>query len=172
MRPTGSPQALERRRRRALALLAEGWAPVEVAHRVGVDRRSVRRWKAAARQQGEAGIRAKPAPGRPAKLTRPQKTQLERLLLQGARAAGFPTELWTCPRVAVVIARRFGVRYHVDHLGRLLRALGWSPQRPTRRALERDEVAIRRWVKVRWPQVKKTPPAAGPPSSSSMRPGS
>jgi len=70
-----------------------------------------------------------------------------------------PRELavsWTCPRVAQVIARRFGIRYHVDHIGRLLRSLGWTPQRPTRRALERDEEGIQRWIKQEWPRIKKS----------------
>src|SRR3990170_8042896 len=99
MRPTGSPEELERRRLRALALLKEGLQPVEVARRVGVDRRSVRRWKAAARTQGAAGVLAKPAPGRPLKLRAKHRTKLEALLLKGAQAAGFHTDLWTCPRV-------------------------------------------------------------------------
>lgn len=166
MRPTGSPQELERRRVRALALLKEGLLPVEVARRIGVDRRSVRRWKAAARTQGVAGVRAKPAPGRPPKLRAKQRNTLEALLLKGAQAAGYDTNLWTCPRVAELIERRFGVCYHVDHIGRLLHDLGWSPQKPTRRALERDEQAIRRWVHEDWPRVKKTPPAGARRSSS------
>ena len=169
MRPTGSPQELERRRLRALALLEEGLLPSEVARRVGVDRRSVRRWKAAARRRGAAGVRAKPTPGRPSKLTAQHKRRLEGLLLKGAQAAGFDTELWTCPRVAELVQRRFGVDYHVDHVGRLLHELDWSPQKPARRALERDEQAIRRWVHERWPRVKKTPPAAVRRSSSSTR---
>ena len=162
MRPPGSPQELERRRYRALALLANGEAPVDVAQRVGADRRSVRRWQAAFRAQGVRGVQAKPAAGRPPKLTARQRVQLERLLLKGAVAAGYATPLWTCPRVATVIQRRFHVRYHVDSLGRVLHAMGWSPQLPARRALERDEAAIAHWVKVRWPQVKKTPRAAAP----------
>jgi len=169
MRPTGSPEKLERRRLRALALLKEGLQPVEVARRVGVDRRSVRRWKAAARDQGEAGVRAKPATGRPPKLKARQRARLERLLVKGAQAAGYHTDLWTCPRVAEMIERRFGVGYHVDHVGRLLHDLGWSPQKPTRRALERDEVAIGNWVKQDWPRVKKTPGAAPRRSPSSTR---
>ena len=169
MRPTGSPEELERRRLRALALLEEGLQPVEVARRVGADRRSVRRWKAAARAQGEAGVRAKPAPGRPPKLKAKQRTRLERLLVKGAQAAGYHTDLWTCPRVAELIERRFGVGYHVDHVGRLLHELGWSPQKPARRALERDEQAIGNWVKHHWPRVKKTPGAAARRSSSSTR---
>ena len=155
MRPPGSPQELERRRHRALTMLVAGDAPVDVAHRLGVDRRSVRRWNAAHRAGGLRAVRAKPAPGRPPKLTAPQRAQLERLLLKGAEASGFATPLWTCPRVATVIARRFKVRYHVDHIGRVLHALGWSPQQPARRAIERDEAAIAQWVKVRWPLVKK-----------------
>lgn len=172
MRPTGSPEELERRRLRALALLKEGLLPVEVARRLGVDRRSVRRWKAAARRRGPAGVRAKAAPGRPPKLSPEHKRRLGALLLEGAQAAGFHTDLWTCPRVAEVIERRFGVHYHVDHIGRLLHDLDWTPQKPARRAVERDERAIRRWVKKVWPRVKKTPPAGARRSSSSTKRGS
>jgi transposase len=166
MRPTGSPEELEHRRLRALALLDEGLLPSEVARRVGVDRRSVRRWKAAARRKGEAGVRARAAPGRPPKLKLAQKRRLEALLLKGPLASGFDTDLWTCPRVAEVIQQRFGVDYHVDHVGRLLHDLGWTPQKPARRAIERDEQAIRRWIRQDWPRVKKTPGAAGRRSSS------
>ncbi len=172
MRPTGSPEELERRRLRALALLKEGLLPSEVARRVGVDRRSVRRWKAAARQRGEVGVRAKPAPGRPSKLTAQHKRRLEALLLKGPQAAGFDTDLWTCPRVAELVQRRFGVDYHVDHVGRLLHDLGWSPQLPARHAVERDEAAIQRWVHGTWPRVKKTPAVAARRSSSSTKQGS
>jgi transposase len=159
MRPLGSPKQLERRRRRALELLQEGFSPVEVARAVGVDRRSVRRWRAAFEKQGEEALVAKPAPGRPPKLSAKARDRLQGLLVEGARANGFPTDLWTCPRVAQLIRRRFRVTYHVDHVCRLLRSLGWSPQKPERRARERDEEAIRRWVKKDWPRVKKTPPA-------------
>ena len=155
MRPTGSPEALERRRQRAVELLRQHLPPVEVAQRVGVDRRSVRRWKAAYRKQGEGALRAKPAPGRPPRLSVPEKTELAATLLKGAKAAGFPTDLWTCPRVGQLIAHRFGVRYHVDHIGRLLRSLGFTPQKPTRRAIERDEAEIQRWLKEQWPRIKK-----------------
>jgi transposase len=91
---------------------------------------------------------------------------LEALLLKGALAAGFDTDLWTCPRVAELIKRRFGVEYHVDHIGRLLHGLGWTPQKPAARAVERDEGEIRRWIKEDWPRVKKTPAAATRRSSS------
>ena len=157
MRPHGSPEQLERRRHRALALLQQGLLPVEVARRVGVDRRSVRRWKAAYRQQGDRGLQAKPAPGRPPRLAARHRGRLEAQLLKGAKAAGFATDLWTCPRIAQLIYAKFGTRYHVDHIGRLLHAMGWSPQRPARRAVERDEERIQRWIQRPWPAIKKKP---------------
>lgn len=158
MRPRGSPAELEFRRAHAIDLLQEGHRPVDVARMVGVDRRSVRRWKAAFRKQGVAGIRAKPAPGRPPRLSGQAKEELVKLLVEGPIARGFPTDLWTCPRVAKVIKERFGVVYHPDHVCRLLHSLGWSPQKPQRRAHERDEAAIQRWVHKDWVEVKKTPP--------------
>lgn len=159
MRPNGSPDVLEQRRYRALALLQQGLSPVEVARRVGVDRRSVRRWKAAVRRRGQGSLRAQPVPGRPSRLTARQRRMLERALLRGAEAAGFPTPLWTCPRVADWIRRRLGIRYHPDHVCRLLHRLGFTPQKPTRRAMERDEEAIGQWVKQQWPALKKKPRA-------------
>lgn len=159
MRPEGSPEELERRRYRAIDLLKEGAQPVEVARVIGVDRRSVRRWWSVYRRKGASAVAARPVPGRPPKLDARQRRQLERALLRGAQACGFESELWSCPRVAQVVRREFGVHYHVDHVGRLLRSLGWSPQRPARRARERDEAAIRNWVKSEWPRVKKKRPA-------------
>lgn len=158
MRPHGSPEELERRRVRAVALLQEGHPPVDVARIVGVSRRSVRRWKASYQKKGEEGIRARPASGRPPKLEIRDRERLERYLLKGAKAAGFPTNLWTCPRVAALIRKRFGVRYHVDHIGRLLHSMGWSAQKPQRRAKERDEGSIQQWVKEDWPRIKKNVP--------------
>jgi|SRR5579863_2588147 transposase len=157
MRPQGSPEDLERRRKRAVELLGQGLPPVEVARMVGVDRRSVRRWKAAHRRGGAVSLRAKPVPGRPSRLQQEAKAALEEVLVRGARAAGFPTDLWTCPRVAEVIHSNFGVRYHADHIGRLLHSLGWSPQKPQRRAVERDEERIQTWIKQEWPRIKKKP---------------
>lgn len=157
MRPPGSPEELQRRRERAWALLHQGYPPVEVAERVGVDRRSVRRWKAAVRERGRRALRAKPVPGRPRKLDVQSLKWLERDLLEGAQAAGFPTDLWTCPRIAELIQSRFGVHYEVSGVWRLLRALGWTPQKPERRAVERKEREIQRWIKKEWPRIKKKP---------------
>src|SRR6267143_1871567 len=163
MRPSGTPRELEQRRLRAVRLLAEGFAPVEVARQIGVDRRSVRRWKAAARRGGEAAVAAKPAPGRPRRLTARHLARLRRMLMKGALAAGLPTDLWTCPRVSWLIQRQYGVHYHPAHVSLLLHGLGFSPQKPTRRALERDEERIRAWIEQDWPRVKKRrAPESGP----------
>jgi len=159
MRPSGSPQELEQRRLRALRLLGEGFSPVEVARQIGVDRRSVRRWKAAARKGGTKAVAARPASGRPRRMVARDLTRLRRMLIKGAQAAGLPTDLWTCPRVGWLIQRRFGVHYHPAHVSRLLHGLGFSPQKPTRRAVERDEQRIRAWIEQDWPRVKKTPRA-------------
>lgn len=159
MRPLGSPELLESRRLRAVALLKDGLMPVEAAKRLGVDRRSVRRWKQALREGGSAALSSKPVPGRPPKLKAPQLRGLERVLFAGARKQGFATDVWTCPRVAEVIRRQWGVSYHVDHVSRVLHALGWSPQRPQRRAAERDEEAIAGWIQHQWPTIKKSPAA-------------
>lgn len=156
MRPAGSPSSLQQRRERAIELLKEGYQPCDVASMLNVDRRSVRRWNAAYRKSGKQALQAKRAPGRPTKLSESDRARLEKLLLKGAKAAGYPTDLWTCPRIAEVIRDRFEVEYHVDHIGRLMHGLGWSPQKPSRRAAERDEEAIATWVKIDWPRVKKT----------------
>lgn len=167
MRPQGSPSDLERRRLRAMRLLDGGHTVTEIARIVGVHRGSVYRWIDARDEQGLDGLRARPSPGRPPRLSEEQGSELVTLLTQGARAHGWQTDLWTCPRIAQVIESHFGVRYHVDHIGRLMHSVGWSHQRPTRRAKQRDEEAIAQWVKTDWPRIKKTPAAKGRTSSSS-----
>src|SRR2546428_1081613 len=105
MRPQGSPAELERRRLRAIELLQREIPVHVVAERLGVDRRSVRRWKRAYRGRGRGGLRARPAPGRPPKLTAAQRRQLVRLVVAGAGETGHPTRLWGCPRVVGLIPR-------------------------------------------------------------------
>lgn len=158
MRPNGSAAELERRRRRAIEMLERGFFSSEVADRVGADSSSVRRWRQAHRRKGDRGLDCTPHPGRPCLLTTSQKTRLRKRLLKGAKANGFSTDLWTCPRIAEVIERHYGVRYHVDHIPRLLGGLGWSCQKPPRRAIERDEEAIVRWVQRDWARIKKSRP--------------
>jgi transposase len=116
---------------------------------------SVKRWNDALEQGGQAALKAKPHPGREPRLSLRQKERLLKTLARGARKAGFSTELWTCPRVAEVIQRLFGVRYHVDYVGTLLHKLGWSPQKPEQRARERDEEAVARWRRENLPRLKK-----------------
>lgn len=158
MRPHGSPAELEARRRRAVALLEQGLGVREVARRIGCSPTSVSRWQAAVRARGPDALRPKPAPGRPRRLTARQRARLLKLLLKGATAQGFSADLWTLPRVAELIARTFGVRYHPAHVWKILRGEGWSCQKPERRARERDEAAIQRWRTERWPHIKKRPP--------------
>lgn len=158
MRPLGSPEELARRRLRAVRrVIDDEKSAAAVAREMGVNAGTVRRWARAFRAEGDAGLAAKPTPGRPPRLDAKQLRRLERLLLKGAKEAGFPTELWTCPRIAALIERDFGVSYHVDHIGRLLQGMGWSPQKPQKKAVERDEAEIQRWVKVEWPRIKKKP---------------
>jgi transposase len=114
------------------------------------------------------GLRRAGSTGRPPKLTPAQLRDLARALQRGPEACGYATGLWTA-RVRDLIASRTGVRYHADHVWRILRKLGWTCQRPTGRALERDEAAIRHWQKVEWPRIKKKPAASAAPSSLSTK---
>lgn len=155
MRPVGSPEELQRKREHAIRLLEQGLTQAEIARSLDVDSRSVRRWKHDWSLGGWTALKAVPASGRPLKLSSVQRQRLEKQLLKGAQSAGFPSDLWTCPRVAEHIERSFGVRYHVDHVCRLLHAMKWSPQKPVRKAVERDEEGIGQWVKQTWPNIKK-----------------
>lgn len=167
MRPKGSAEVLSRRRRQALKLLDRGLSLHEVARRVECHPSSVMRWRETRRRRGERVYEVRSSPGRPPKLTRAQQRRVVRLLLRGALAHGYATELWTCERVAELIEREFDVEYHRDHVGRLLQGLGWSYQKPQRRALERDETAIERWKQRDWPRIKKKPGGWAPTSPSS-----
>lgn len=155
MRPHGSPAELERRRLRAIELLRKKVPITEIARQLGCSHSSVILWRETWRSHGRAGLKAKPAPGRPPKLTRPQLQRLLRLLSKNALAFGYRTDLWTTRRIAEVIEREFAVRFHRAHVSRLLSALGWSCQKPERRALERDEKRIAHWKRYRWPALKK-----------------
>jgi len=163
MRPHGSPTDLEARRRRAVALLDTGLGVREVARQIGCSPMSVSRWRTEVRARGPDALRPKPAPGRPPRVTARQRATLLRLLLKGATAHGFSTDLWTLSRVATVIVRTFGVTYHPAHVWKILRGEGWSCQKPERRAKERDEAAIQRWRAERWPHIKKRPPRRAKP---------
>jgi transposase len=143
---------LERRRRRAVALVDAGESPSVVARILGVTRSSLRRWRRRARQLN--GLAARPALGPKPRLTGEQLARLEALLDQGAVAHGWPNHLWTCKRVAALIQRHFGVRYHPGHVYRLLvRRLHWTSQKPQKRARERNLKEVERWVADDWPRI-------------------
>lgn len=161
--------AMERRRRRGMELLADGLAQAEVARRLKVSPATVCKWNER-RQHGERAWRRRPL-GRPAKLTAGHRARLEQLLKHGAQAHGFLTDLWTLPRIAAVLERQTGVRVHPGHLWRVLGAMGWSVQRPEKRAMQRDEEAIARWRRHTWPALKKSPAGSSAPSSSSTKAG-
>ena len=172
MRPKGSAEVIEDRRLRALKLLKTGVTLHEVARRIGCAASSVMRWRDRHRHGGRKALKVSPTPGRPPRLDANEHRRLVQILLAGPVVLGYATDLWTTPRIADVIRKTFGVRYHPDHVGRLMHQLGWTPQRPIRRALERDEARIRKWKATEWPRVKKTPRGWVPTSSSSMNPAS
>ena len=155
MRPYGSPEQLERRRRQAIQLLRSGAHLSAVALKLGCSKSSVSRWNDVYRKRGIRGLRPKPIPGRPSRLSPGQKERLARTLLKGALAHGYRTDLWTLQRIAEVIGKRFRVQYHPNHVWRLMQGLGWSSQKPERRALQRNEEEIVRWKRYRWPNIKK-----------------
>lgn len=138
---------------RAAKMFEEGATQSEVARRFGVTRTTASRWFATWRGGGTEALRSAGRRGRKPRLSGEELRSVERALLEGARAHGFPTDLWTLERVAQVIRKRTGKRYHPGHVWRILRRMGWSLQRPARRAAERDEKAVRRWRKDRWPKI-------------------
>jgi transposase len=166
-------ERLQARRLRAAELFAAGVGQAEIARQLGVSRQSVHLWYQRWQAEGVDGLRSRGPTGPSPKLSEAQLAQVEQALLEGASANGFVGELWTLDRIATVIERLTGIRHHPAWVGALLRhRLGWSVQRPVRRAAERDQAAIDRWVKERWPAIKQTPNDAEPAWSSSTRPRS
>ena len=155
----------------ARLLRAGRLAQAEIARRVGVSRASVTRWKRRLERDGTHGLRRRASPGRPSYLRPGQWEQLLRRLRRSAMVAGFDTERWTLRRIAAVVERTFGVRYHPRWLGPALRARGWSPQVPVARARERDDALVEAWLRGDWPRIKKMLAAPDGPSSSSTRRG-
>ena len=155
-----TPEQLEERRLAAAMLLHRGrMTQAAIARHLGVSRASVCRWAAIVRRQSRHGLRARPKAGRPPRLDARAWARLGRLLGRGAVAAGFETERWTLRRIAALIRREFGVRYHPRHLERPLKAHGFTVQRPATRAKERDERAIAARRRREWVAIKQ----AGPP---------
>src|SRR5258708_5214807 len=152
--------AMQERRMQAADMFEQGVIPAEVARQVGVSHQIVSDWRAAWRRSGRDGLRGAGRAGRRPKLSRDQLAHIERELLKGAEANGYPNDVWTLQRVAEVIERVTGVSYHPAHVWYLLRQdLKWSWQRPARRATERNDEPINQGVKRAGPQLKKRPAA-------------
>jgi transposase len=147
----------EGRRLRAYELKKQDWKQREIAEALGITEGAVSQWMKRAKEEGVEGLKHKPPPGAPPRLSEEQRERLPELLAQGAPAHGFRGDVWTCARVAEVIWREFEVRYHPAHVSRLLAKLRLSLQKPERRASQRDEEAIRRWKVERWPHLKRGP---------------
>ena len=155
----------EGRRLRAWDLHQQGWPQKQIAVALGVTQGAVSQWIARGRADGPDALRNRSRKGATPKLTEEQRERLPDLLKRGAEAYGFVGDVWTQARIASVIKREFGVSYHVDHIGRLLHAIGWSVQKPTLRATERNDAAIERWRSEKWPAIKKKPNTRAEPSS-------
>jgi transposase len=145
----------EERRKRAWALYQTGWMQKDIAEALGVTQGAVSQWIKRGRAGGEAGLTEQPKSGAPVRLSAADRQKLPGLLERGAESFGFRGELWTCARVGKLIEREFGVRYHPAHVSRILKDLGWTPQKPIRRAKQRKEAEIQHWKDVRWPELKK-----------------
>lgn len=151
----------QRRRVRAGRLLLAGKTPAQAAHAVGVARQTVYTWKALLDEGGIDALRAMPGRGRPARLEGEQLQALGRTLLQSPTEHGFGTELWTLKRVGALIERKYGIKFSQTHIWRILGGLGFSVQKPERRAIERDDGAVQVWKRKTWPALKKKPSAKG-----------
>jgi transposase len=160
----------EERRLRAWALKAQGWNQQTIAEALGVTAGAVSQWMRRGREGGEEALKSRPRRGAEPRLMAEQRAQIPVLLAQGAEAFGFRGDVWTAKRVATIIRREFGVRYHPHHVGKLLRSAGWSVQKPIERAGQRNEVAIEAWRTERRPALKRGPTKrAGPSSGSTNR---
>lgn len=145
----------EWRRLRALQLSRAGWKQREIAEALDVTEVTVGRWLKRIRAQGIDGLRSCPKSGRPSKLTPNEKYLLPDCLWHGAEAYGFRGECWTCARVAGMLMQEFGISYSRSQVSRLLKDLGWTPQMPIARAIQRDEEAIAQWRAKIWPDLKR-----------------
>jgi transposase len=151
----------EGRRLRGWELSEQGWKPSKIAEALGVTRGAVSQWLKRGREGGVEALHHRPAPGVQARLNGAQRDRLPELLAQGAEHFGFRGDVWTRERVGEVIRREFGVSYHPTQVGRILKAIKWSRQKPKQRATQRDEAAIQRWREQKWEAIKKKPERRG-----------
>lgn len=155
----------EGRRLRALALHEQGWPGARIAEALGVTRGAVSQWLKRVREGGRAALYHRKPPGAKARLSAEQRAQLPTLLAKGAERYGFVGEVWTTGRVATMIRREFGVRYHPAHVSRILRGIRWTVQKPIRRARQRNEAAVTAFREEQWPSLEGKPRTRSAPSS-------
>jgi transposase len=148
----------EARRFRAWELHLKGWTQARIAEALGVTEGAVSRWFKRVREEGLQSLRSRKGGGPKPRITSEQLESLPELLAKGPGAYGFRGDVWTRARVGAVIEKELGVSYSEVHVGRLLREIGWTRQKPTERASQRDEVEIARWNEETWPELKKRPP--------------
>ena len=145
----------EARRLQAWRLKQRGWSQRQIAEALGVSEGAVSQWMRRVRNSGPDALRHRPLPGARRRLTDEQLARLPALLHQGPEAYGFRGAVWTRTRIAVVIRVECGISYHPAHISRVCQAIRWSPQKPARRARQRDAVAIAHWRDETWPAIKK-----------------
>ena len=165
MRSKGSATALEALRRQAVARVLAGRTQASVAEGLGVHPVTVAKWMARHRTEGEGGLTAKPTPGRPRFLTPDQERQVKSWLSQKPTEHGFRTDLWSARRIVELIRRNFSVAFHPASMRRWLTERGYSPQRPARKARQRNDDAIVHWVANDWPRIQKKRATPAPTSS-------
>lgn len=148
-------KSLERRRFEAAKFFKQGKSQVWIAKHYGVSRVSAHYWYWAWKKQGPSGLKAQGKSGAPPKLTKKHLVRIEKVLLKGPRAEGYDNDLWTLPRIGKVIKTISKVTYHPGHVWKILKALGWTRQKPETRARERNEEKIEQWKKERFPALQK-----------------
>jgi len=146
---------MEKRRHLAVGMIRKRKRQADVARHFCVSRASVCRWVKAHERRGRAGLAQRKHPGGEPRLKPQQRKRLLGMLLKGATSQGFSTEYWTRRRIAWLIAKEFGVRYHPAYVSQMLGSWGWSYQKPAKRARERDERRIQRWRREDYARLKK-----------------
>src|SRR5262249_40885262 len=151
---TSTTDLREYRRLRAWELHQHGWPQHQIVRALGVSKGAVSQWLSRARKEGVEALQKRSSPRAPARLTNEQKAQLAALLAKGAEHYGFRGDVWLRARIQSVIKQTFGVTYSVSHISWLMQQIGWSRQKPRRRARQRSEQAVEQWLEKRWPELK------------------
>lgn len=140
-----------------MELYEQGWKAIRIAEALGVTQGAVSQWLSAYRKEGIDALRYRKVSKKPARLSAEQLIALVAMLRQGPEAFGYVGQVWTQARVGELIERTFGVSYHLNHVGKVLKKCGWTCQKPVTRASQRNDDAARKWCEERWPEIKKKP---------------